>query len=74
MNCSEYVKEIYSLIYYGNYEARHIVFDILSNNLHCLSDSVKLQMLENIKRYLQDCNDKCELLVSVLGLLDNTGA
>lgn len=74
MDCEEYLKDIYSLIYHGNYEARHIVFDILSNKLIGLSDKVKSQMLEDFKRYLQDCNDKCELLVSALELLSNTSA
>lgn len=73
LDCKEYVNDISSLIYYGNYEARHIVFDILCDNMHCLSDKVKSQMLENMKGYMQDCNDKRELLGNVLGLLGNTG-
>ncbi len=72
LDCREYISDIFSLIYDGNFEARHIVFDILNNNLYCLSDNAKHQMSENIKRYLQDCNDKYELLVSALELLDNT--
>lgn len=71
LDCREYINDIYSLIYDGNFEARHIVFDILSNNLHCLSDSARNQISEDIKRYLEDCNDKHELLVNTLGLFDN---
>lgn len=72
LNCKDYILKIIFLIYHGNFEARHNVFDILGNNINLLSKREKEDIVLNIHKYLDDCEDKMNLLIDASKLLGDS--
>ncbi len=69
LNCEQYICELVYLIYHGNFEARHNMYNIIADNIEKMSLQNRNMMIQEINRYIEDCEDKKSLLIDTIEIL-----
>ena len=57
LECAEYLEQIYYLIYKGNYEVRHNIFDLLEKNKNKMSPEIHRKICSNLEKAIEEYKD-----------------